>query len=91
MQPLGAERDAVERVAQDGEVFAALLGDDEALALAREELEPELGLQRLHLVADGALRDAQLLGRPREALVPGGGLEGLQGVQGRKAAQHLSS
>jgi hypothetical protein len=57
-QALRAERDAVERVAQDGEVFAAVFGDDQALALAREELEPELRLQRLDLVADGALRDA---------------------------------
>ena len=44
-QALGAERNAVERIAQDGEIFAAGLGDDKALALAIEELDPELHFQ----------------------------------------------
>ena len=38
-QPLGADRDAVERVADDGEIVAAGLGDDQALTLAVEQLD----------------------------------------------------
>ena len=87
-QTLGADRDAVERVAKDGEVFAARLGDDEPLALAIEELDPELEFQRLDLVADGALGDAKLLGRAREAFMPRGGLEGLESIQRREAPAH---
>ena len=41
-QALGAERDAIEGVAHDGKVVPAGVGDDEALALAIEELDPEL-------------------------------------------------
>ena len=87
-QTLGADRDAVESVAQHGEVLAARLRDDEALALAIEELDAQLELQGLHLVAHRALRHAQLLGRAREALVAGRGLESLERIEGRKAAEH---
>jgi hypothetical protein len=80
-QSLGAERDAVEGIPQDGEVLTPGLCDDKALALAVEELDPELLLQGLDLVAYRALGDEQLLGRPREALVAGGGLEGLQSIE----------
>jgi hypothetical protein len=48
---------AVEGVAQGSEVLATGLGDNETLALAIEELDPELLLQRLDLVAYRALRD----------------------------------
>src|SRR5262249_12508078 len=51
-------------------------------------LQPELGLERFDLMADGALGDAQFLGRAREALVPGGGFEGLERVERRQAARH---
>ena len=70
------------------EIGAAGFGDDQPLALAIEELEAELRLERLDLVADRALRDAQLLGGAREALVAGRGLEGLERVQRRQAARH---
>ena len=36
-QPLGADGDAVERVAHDGEIVAAGFGDDQALPLAVEQ------------------------------------------------------
>ena len=54
---LGAERDAVEGVAQGGEVLAPSLGDNESLPLAIEELDPQFLLQRFDLVAYRALRD----------------------------------
>jgi hypothetical protein len=87
-EALGAERDPVECVAHDGKVFATCLRDHQALALAVEELDAEHALQGLHLMADRPLRDAQLLGGPRETLVAGGSLEGLEGIQRRQAAKH---
>src|SRR5205085_2624370 len=87
-QTLGADRDAIERVAQNGEVVATGLGDDQALALAIEELDAELRFQSLDLMAHGTLGDAQLLGRARETLVTRRGLEGLQCVQCREATKH---
>jgi len=41
----------IERVADYGEILAARFGDDEPLALAIKELKPELGFERLHLLA----------------------------------------
>jgi len=65
-----------------------VLCDEQALVLTGEELDPELRLQCLDLMAHGALRDAQLLGRAREAFVPRRGLESLEGVERRQPAQH---
>jgi hypothetical protein len=79
-QSFGAERDAVEGVTQDRKILTSRFRDDEALALAIKEFYPELGLQSLDLVADRALCDEQLLSRAREALMAGGGLEGLQRI-----------
>ena len=79
------------RIAHGDQVVAAGFGEHEALALAIEQLDAELGLERLDLVADRALGDEQLLGRAGEALVPRRGLEGLQGVQRRKALPHRTS
>jgi hypothetical protein len=45
-------------------------------------------LQRLHLMAHRTLRDVQLFGGAREALVACRGFEGFQGVQSRQTAQH---
>src|SRR6516165_7902515 len=87
-QPLGADRNAIESIAQDYEVFAPGLGDHESLALPIEELEAELQFQGLNLVAHRTLGDEQLLGRPREAFMARGSLEGLEGVEGRQAPKH---
>ena len=45
-QTFGAERYLIERIADYGEILAARFGDDEPLALATKELEPELGFER---------------------------------------------
>ena len=82
-QTFGAGGEAVEGVAHHLEIRAPRLGDDEPLALTVEEAKTEFGLKGLHLVADRALRDAQLVRRPGEALVASGGLEGLERVQRR--------
>ena len=54
----------------------------------RDHRLAELFLECLHLVADGALRDAKLRRRTREALMPGRGLKGLQRVQRRQVLAH---
>ena len=87
-QALGADGDAVQCIAHDGEVVAAGFGDDQPLAFAIEQLDAELRFQRLDLMADRALRDAQFFGGAREALMPRRGLEGLECVQWRQAAKH---
>src|SRR5262252_8082732 len=55
-QSLGSVADAVERIAHHHEIGAASLGDHQALPFAVEQLQSELGLERLHLMADRALR-----------------------------------
>ena len=80
-QALGATSDAIERIAHDGQVSASSFRDDEPLAFPVEQLEAELRFQRFHQMAHRALRDAQLFGRAREALVTRGSLEGLQSIQ----------
>ena len=90
-QPLGADGDAVERVAHDGEIVAPGLGDDQALALAVEQFYRKLRFQRLDLVAHRALRDAKLFGRARKTLMPRGGFEGFQGIERRQAWAHRTT
>src|SRR5262245_51973282 len=87
-QPLRSVGDAIEGIAHDREIGAASLGDDEPLVLTIEQLEPELGLERLHLMADRALGDAQLLGGAREALVASRGLERLECIERWQLARH---
>ena len=87
-QAFGSIADAVESVAHDHEIGAACLGDHQPLAFAIEQLQPELGLECFDLMADGALGDAQFLGRAREALVPGRGFESLERIERRQAARH---
>ena len=52
---LGPERDPIQRIADDGEIFAASPGEDQSLPLAIEQLETERLFQRLDLVTDCAL------------------------------------
>jgi hypothetical protein len=87
-QAFCADGNSVEGIAQNHEVLASHLGNDQALPFAVEELDTKLRLQGLDLVAHGTLGDKQLLRSPREALVASRGLEGLEGVQRWKAAKH---
>ena len=79
-QTFGPGGEAVEGVAHHLEIRAPRVGDDQPLALTVEEAKAEFGLEGLDLVADRALRDAQLVGCPSEALVAGSGLEGFERV-----------
>src|SRR5882724_3980612 len=67
-KPLGADGDAVQRIAHDSEVVLARFRDNEPLTFAIEELDGKFGFERFDLMAHRALGNAQLLGRPRKAL-----------------------
>src|SRR5262249_15649559 len=90
-QALGSVADAVESIAHDHEIGATGLGDHQPLSLAIEQLQAEFGLEWLDLMADGALGDAEFLGRAREALVPGRGFESLERIERRQAARHRAT
>jgi hypothetical protein len=85
-QPLGAGADVVERLANHDEIIPAGRGNPEALALATEELDAELGLEGLDLLAHRALGDVKLLGRAGQAFVAGGGLERPECIELRQPA-----
>ena len=87
-QTVGSGGDAIQCIAHHTKIVASRLGDDEPLRLAIEELEAQLCLERFHLMADSPLCNAELFGRARKALVPGGSLEGLERIQGRQSARH---
>ena len=61
-QPLGADGDAIERIADDGQVIAASFGEGQSLSFAVEKLQSERVFERFDLVTDRALRDVQFLG-----------------------------
>src|SRR5215469_5761564 len=87
-QALGSHGNAVKRVAHNCQIIAPCIGNDEPLPLTIEELDAKLRLQRLHLMAHGALSDAQLLGSAGEADVSGSGLKSLERVQLWQASRH---
>ena len=89
-QPLGAGADVVERLANHDEKISAGGGNLEALVLAAEELDAELDLEGLDLLAHRALGDVKLLGCAGEAFVAGGGLEGPECIERRQPARHRS-
>src|SRR5215471_16848676 len=89
-QAFGSHSDAVKRVANNCQVIAPGIGNDQPLPLAIEELDAEFRLQRLHLMAHGALRDAQLLSGACEADMSGGGFESLERVELWQAPRHGS-
>src|SRR5262249_1248791 len=69
-QLLGSKRDPVEGIAYHSKIVAAGAGNDEAVALAVEQPDAKLSLQRFHLVAERSLSDTQLHRGAREALMP---------------------
>ena len=82
-------------VLQDREGFRDLrrqpqagVGEADLSGLPQEELFAQRVLQKLDLIADRRLRQAQLRAGPREAHVAGGGLEDAHCVQ-RKVPGHL--
>ena len=80
-QARGGGIHGVERPGQGRQVELAGVGQHQAPVQAPEQLPVERRLQRLDLMADRGLGDEQLLGRLGERQVPGGGLEGAQGIE----------
>ena len=89
-QALRADGNAIKGISQNDKILATGLGDDQALALAIEELDAELRFQRFDLMAYGSLGDTQFFSGSREALMPSGRLESLERVQRWKPAKHGS-
>ena len=54
-----------------------------------EELQVKFGLQRLDLMANGALRDTQFFSSSRKTLIACRGFEGSKRVQWRQTTKHV--
>ena len=78
-QPFDGGGDAPEGVAEHGMERRAVLGQGQPARQAVEQAHAKVALQRLHLVADRRLGDAELDGGAGEAQVPRRGLESAQG------------
>src|SRR6516225_12035685 len=87
-QLLGSKRDPVEGIAYHSKIVAARASDEEAVALAVEQPDAKLSLQRLHLVANRSLSDTQLLRGAREALMPSCCVKESERVKRRKRTAH---
>src|SRR6516225_11871095 len=87
-QLLGSKRDPVEGIAYHSNVVAAGASNDEAVALAVEQPDAKLSLQRFHLVADRSLGDTQLLSGAREALMPSRCVKESERVKRRQRTAH---
>jgi hypothetical protein len=61
-----------------GQQIAAVAGQLDARAGAQEETRAERLLQRLHMLRDGGLADAESLGGSRKAAMGGNGMEGAE-------------
>ncbi|MNI74365.1 hypothetical protein D3C73_1304470 [compost metagenome] len=62
----------------------------DATPVLDEQGHAQVFLQHLDLPAHGAMSYMQRLGSLADAIEPGGGFEGPQGVQGRKVVGHLT-
>ena len=87
-QLLGSKCDPVEGIAYHRKIVAAGAGNDEAVALAVEQFDAKLSLQRFHLMADRSLGDTQLVRGAGEALMPGRCVKRSERVQRRKGTAH---
>ena len=76
---------ALERLAHLRRQPPAHLGQDDSTRLAQEQGRADPIFQQLHLIADGRLGHAELLGGLGEAAEAGGGLEGADGSERRQA------
>ena len=65
------------------EVLPAFVGQRQIAAGSQEQRLTQIRLQLLDLVAHCTLADRKLLGRQREAVEPGDGLEHRQSLEGR--------
>jgi hypothetical protein len=84
----GAGRNTVECIADNVQIFAAGISNDQPLPFAIEKLDAKRGLQRLDLMANSSLGDAKLFSRSREAFASRRGLERLERIQWWQLAGH---
>jgi hypothetical protein len=90
-ESLRSRCDAIKGIPDDSQISVSRRGDYESLALAIEQPDAKLGFERLHLMADGTLGNAQLLCRSGEAFMPSRRLEGLKCIEWRQSARHPAS
>jgi hypothetical protein len=87
-ETVGAGGDVIQHRAYNVKIFAPSNRDDEALPLALEQLDAELGFQRLDPLADGTLRDREFLCGASKAFVPRRDLECFERAQGWQLTPH---
>src|SRR5215831_7772611 len=87
-ETVSTDRDPIERITHDAEIFAPRARNQQPLALPIEELDAELRFQRLDLMTDSTLSDTQLFGGSSKTLMAGRSLKSLEGIQGWQAAKH---
>ena len=85
---LSCLRDHFERGADRRQIVPALGRKRDGPRRATKKFYAEGSLQRLHMLADGAGGDAELVGGVLETHVARGGLEGAQAIQGRQSIGH---
>ena len=77
--------DALECCGDLGQQDASLFRQRNALRPPAEQRDAKMLLEQLHVTADRALRDVQLVGRAGKALMACSGFEGAQCVQRRQS------
>ena len=87
-ETVSTDRDPIERIAYNTEIFAPRPRNQQPLALPIEELDAEFRLQCLDLMTHGTLRDTQLFGGSGETLMACRSLKSLEGIQRWQAAKH---
>ncbi len=87
----GGLGDGIKQRGELAAIAAAGVGQLHAAAGAGEQFGAQPLLEIADMAADRGMGDKQFGCGIGEAFVPGGGFEGLQGVQGGEAAGHVSA
>src|SRR5262245_16544033 len=87
-QAIGPHCNPIQRVPDNSQVFLSSAGDNQALAVAREQFETEGRFEQFHLLTYSGLADTELCCGPCEALAACRCLKGSESVQRRQAAWH---
>src|SRR5260370_42461576 len=86
-ETVSTDRDPIERIAHDTEIFASRPRNQQPLALPIGELDAAFRLQRLDLMTHGTLRDTQLYGGSGVTLMACRSLRSRQGSERRYTAE----
>lgn len=85
---LGRFHDRLERGRNDLQIASAGFAEFDAAPGPPKQRHAEAGFQCAHMAADRRVVDAQLRGGAGKALMPGGRLEGAQGIERRQSTRH---